>query len=176
MVNESRLDALRAATAYDVHGDKIGAVGDVWLDDATGEPTWITVVTGLFGGKRHFAPMKDAVFSGDQVTLAYSKDAVLGAPAIHDDEHLGQLEESELNQYYYRVGTDPQVPTDPGQLSGDYAHQIGDVLRTDRPAGDFIDETDLDTLYDDAGRMIPSGAGPDDADNRLVELDEEERP
>ena len=34
----------------DSNDDKIGKVGQVFLDDETGEPAWVTVKTGMFGG------------------------------------------------------------------------------------------------------------------------------
>ena len=30
-------------------GEKIGRVGEVYVDDATGQLSWVTVKTGLFG-------------------------------------------------------------------------------------------------------------------------------
>jgi sporulation protein YlmC with PRC-barrel domain len=35
------------STAYDSDGDKIGKVGQVYLDDETNQP-WVKVNTGLF--------------------------------------------------------------------------------------------------------------------------------
>ena len=34
----------------DNNDDKIGKVGQIFLDDETGEPAWVTVKTGMFGG------------------------------------------------------------------------------------------------------------------------------
>ena len=39
----SSYDQLTGATAYDRDGDKIGKIGQVYYDDATDQPTWITV-------------------------------------------------------------------------------------------------------------------------------------
>ena len=50
------VDALYRATVFDRDGDKIGGVGEVYLDDTTGEPAWVTVNTGLFGLKETFVP------------------------------------------------------------------------------------------------------------------------
>lgn len=39
-------------------GDKIGGIGQVYLDDATGEPSWVTTKTGLFGTSESFVPLQ----------------------------------------------------------------------------------------------------------------------
>jgi len=39
-------------------GGKLGKVGQVFLDDETGKPEWVTVAAGgLFGGKESFVPL-----------------------------------------------------------------------------------------------------------------------
>jgi len=48
-------------TAVDSEGSK---VGQVYLDDQTGMPLWVTVATGMFGTRQSFAPLYDAQVSG----------------------------------------------------------------------------------------------------------------
>jgi uncharacterized protein YrrD len=36
-------------TAMDTEGSKVGKIEQVYLDDTTNEPVWVTVSTGLFG-------------------------------------------------------------------------------------------------------------------------------
>jgi len=36
-------------TAVDSEGSKIGQIGQVYLNEQTGSPLWITVATGFFG-------------------------------------------------------------------------------------------------------------------------------
>jgi sporulation protein YlmC with PRC-barrel domain len=43
-------------TALDSEGSKIGKIGQVYLDEQTGSPLWITVATGKFGTPQSFAP------------------------------------------------------------------------------------------------------------------------
>ena len=35
-------------------GSKIGSIGQVYLDDQTGDPSWVTARTGLFGTSQSF--------------------------------------------------------------------------------------------------------------------------
>ena len=37
--------------------DKIGSIGQIYVDDSTGEPSWVTVRTGLFGMSESFVPL-----------------------------------------------------------------------------------------------------------------------
>ena len=39
-------------TAVASEGSKIGKIGEVYLDEQTGVPLWITVATGIFGAGR----------------------------------------------------------------------------------------------------------------------------
>ena len=43
------IDALYGRSVVDQSGNKIGEIGQVYLDDASGQPAWVTVKTGLFG-------------------------------------------------------------------------------------------------------------------------------
>jgi len=93
--------------------EKIGKVGQVFLDDQTGEPEWVTVSTGLLGGAESFVPLADATVSGNDVLVSHSKDKVKDAPRVSDsDGHLSQDEEAELYRYY---GMDySEAPSDSG--------------------------------------------------------------
>src|SRR4051794_41818428 len=64
MISEDQIDDVQRATVYDNSGDKIGKAGQVYLDDATGTPSWITVNTGLFGTSESFVPLEGASFNG----------------------------------------------------------------------------------------------------------------
>ena len=85
----------------DNDGKKIGSVGQVFLDDQTGQPEWVTVKTGMFGGGESFVPIRDAQLDGQDVRVPYDKDKVKDAPRISDSEgHLSEAEENELYRHY----------------------------------------------------------------------------
>lgn len=80
---------------------KIGKAGQVFLDDETGSPEWVTVNTGLFGTNESFVPLQEATLTGDGVVVPYTKDTVKDAPNVDPDAgHLTPEEESELYRYY----------------------------------------------------------------------------
>ena len=45
MITRQDFDRIEGATAYDNSGEKIGRVGQLYIDDETGEASWVTVST-----------------------------------------------------------------------------------------------------------------------------------
>jgi uncharacterized protein (TIGR02271 family) len=81
-------------------GSKIGKIGDIYLDNDTGQPEWALVNTGLFGGKGTFVPLAEATEQGGSIRVPYDKATVKDAPAMAPDGQLSQEEEAELYRYY----------------------------------------------------------------------------
>jgi uncharacterized protein (TIGR02271 family) len=100
MTTPPQWDRLIGMTAADREGSKIGNVGQVYLDDATGQPEWVTVSTGLFGHRESFAPLYGSEIRGDRLVLAVPKELVQDAPTLDDDGHLAESETSALYQHY----------------------------------------------------------------------------
>jgi uncharacterized protein (TIGR02271 family) len=100
MLDQGQIDQVAGSDAYGSDGSKIGSVGQVYLDDQTGQPAWVTVNTGLFGTNESFIPLSEASFSGDRLTVPYDKNKVKGAPNVAADGHLSPDEERELYAYY----------------------------------------------------------------------------
>jgi len=106
MTNAQSPEQIIGRTAVDSSGSKIGTVRQVYLDDQTGQPDWITVNTGLFGTKENFAPLAGASFTGDDVVLPFGKDVVKDAPNVNDSSHLDEDEQASLYSYYQQyMGT-----------------------------------------------------------------------
>jgi uncharacterized protein (TIGR02271 family) len=81
-------------------GSKIGSIGQLYADDDTGEPTWVTVKTGLFGTSQSFVPVDGARVDGDDLVVPYTKDHVKDAPRVDSDGHLEPEEEDRLYTHY----------------------------------------------------------------------------
>jgi uncharacterized protein (TIGR02271 family) len=111
-------------TAVDSEGSKIGKIGQVYLDEQTGVPLWLTVATGIFGTRQSFAPIHGSRLDGDRVRLAVSGDLIKDAPNIDDDGHIGASEQDVLYRHYAAfLGT--------GQSGG----EAGYSGRSDRASG-----------------------------------------
>ena len=82
MISENQIADLAGATVHDSDGDKIGKAGQVYLDDSTGQPSWLTVNTGLFGTSESFVPLEGASYAGGTVTVQGRAIVVLHGPAV----------------------------------------------------------------------------------------------
>jgi len=112
MLNSDQINDVTGSTAYGSDGEKIGKVGQIYLDDQSGQPEWATVNTGLFGTSESFVPLSDASFTGDRLSVGFTKDKVKDAPNIGDsDGHLTPEQEQELYAYYGRSYGESDVDT-----------------------------------------------------------------
>ena len=101
MITLTDPDTLRGVTVRDRDGEKIGTVDEVYFDDVTDKPEWLTVKTGLFGMKTTFLPVEGAQPAGeDELRVPYEKERVKDAPSIDPDHELTQGEEQELYSFY----------------------------------------------------------------------------
>lgn len=94
------LQSMIGRNAVDTEGAKIGKVGQIYLDDQSGQPVWVTISTGLFGTKESFAPLHGSSIAGDELRLAVSKDLVKDAPNIDTDGHTSDAENDALYTHY----------------------------------------------------------------------------
>ena len=100
MMNTQDLQAMQGRTAVDPDGSKIGKIGQIYVDDTTSMPMWVTVSTGMFGTKESFAPLYGSRAEGEALQLAVTKDMVKGAPSIDADGQIGDDENGALYDYY----------------------------------------------------------------------------
>src|SRR3954452_20068375 len=100
MIGTETISRVIGKDVYDTSGQKIGSASEVYLDDQSGRPEWVTVRTGLFGTKESFVPIRDADLTDDGVRVPVSKNQVKDAPKIDADGHLSPQDEQELYRYY----------------------------------------------------------------------------
>jgi uncharacterized protein (TIGR02271 family) len=112
-------------TAYDTTGEKVGKIGQLYLDDRTGNPEFVTVNTGFFGTSETFVPASHVERQGDRVVLPYTKDQIKDAPNIDNDGHITEEQEQRLYAHY--------------QLPYDTADYVG--TGTGAPAAEFSSGT-----------------------------------
>lgn len=85
---------------YDISGQQIGKIEDIYIDDETQQPEWVSIdAGGMFRSKHYLAPIEGAEFQGDGLKVAYSKDQVSSAPSFTADE-ISIDEEQELYEHY----------------------------------------------------------------------------
>ena len=100
MISTQQLEQVIGNDVIDGTGSKVGTAKQIYLDDTTGQPAWVTVRTGLFGSSESFVPVREASADAGQLRVPYSKDQIKDAPRVDDDGHLSPEQESELYRYY----------------------------------------------------------------------------
>jgi uncharacterized protein (TIGR02271 family) len=119
MITQNDLQRIYGADVYATGGDKIGSAGQIYVDNETGDPEWVSVKTGLFGTKESFVPLREASVTGDRIEVQYSKAQVKDAPRIDVDGDLSPAQEEELYDYYgLAANGGGGVHTDRDDISG----------------------------------------------------------
>ncbi|WP_406380338.1 PRC and DUF2382 domain-containing protein [Streptomyces sp. NBC_00197] len=117
MITREQIPAVLDHPVYDADGSKVGDAKNVFYDDATGRPEWVTVKAGLFGTNESFVPMRDARMVEDHLEVSVAKDRIKNAPNVDVDGggHLSEDEEHRLYDHYgiqwdeaWQQANDPQ--------------------------------------------------------------------
>ncbi|MGN0102290.1 MAG: PRC-barrel domain-containing protein [Dietzia sp.] len=97
---KEQLDALLDATAFDSTGAKIGAVRQVFVDDASGKITFATVSTGLFSADA-IVPLHGARLLDDELHVDHTRAVIRDSPRPDNTEDaLTPDQEARLLEYY----------------------------------------------------------------------------
>jgi uncharacterized protein (TIGR02271 family) len=168
MISENDIQQVHGADIYSADGEKIGRAGQVYLDDETGRPEWVTVHTGLFGTNESFIPLTEAQLGDDRVTVPFTKDQVKDAPNIDpEDGHISQDEERGLYDHYGMSYSERRSD------SGLPDSGVGNAAVGDAGVGDrsFDDTRVGDSGVGEAGAVGRDTSGPatDDAMTRSEE-------
>lgn len=100
MIETNTIDAVIGSTAYDNDGDKIGKVGQVYVDPDDGRPVWASVNTGFFGTSESFVPLENASWDGNDLRVQYDKAFVKEAPRVDVHGELSTQDQESLYEYY----------------------------------------------------------------------------
>lgn len=130
MVTKEQIDGLTSngGNVLAPDGEKLGGIGQFYLDDDTGEPNWVTVKTGIFGTHESFVPLDEARLQGEDLVVPYTKEQVKDAPRVDPDRHVEVGEEAQLYDYYRGLGWS-------GGRAG-AGGPVGEGYGTDAPATD----------------------------------------
>ncbi|MBQ1124951.1 PRC-barrel domain-containing protein [Streptomyces smyrnaeus] len=100
--------------AFDSEGVKIGTVDEVYLDDATGEPEWAALRTGIFS-RDSFVPLEPASLDGTGLRIPFERALIKEAPDFGVGRHLSPQQELQLYRHYgldVPAGGDAPTPPD----------------------------------------------------------------
>lgn len=135
---------------YDVmdsHGHKVGAVDNVWVDDATSALEFVGVKMGFLMGKTHIIPTADAQIADGTITVPYDHDLIKDAPSYGGEEELSNEQEQQVYSYYGIQRSDAASPTGlAGGTTDTYQTET-----TDREYDTTGTDRDVDTTRTDRG-------------------------
>jgi uncharacterized protein (TIGR02271 family) len=98
------IEALDDSVVIGAEGSEIGKVGQVYTDNDTGRPSWVTVKTGWFGTNESFVPLTAATIADGTIRVPYDKDMIKGAPHNDAGAPLSETDEQGLYSYYNLSG------------------------------------------------------------------------
>ncbi|MEU4569638.1 YsnF/AvaK domain-containing protein [Micromonospora sp. NPDC023956] len=100
-LTEQQIRSLYGQDVQDRSGARIGSVGQVWAD-AAGEPTWVSVKTGVMGHHESMAPLSSARMQEGRLSMPYDKSTVKSAPTVDTgtDQPLGAEQIAQLYAHY----------------------------------------------------------------------------
>lgn len=139
----------RGKTVRDPDGDKVGKLGDVYLDEATDQPAYAGVHTGLFGLKESVVPLDALREDGGDLIVAFDAATVRDAPKVDPDDGLDPEEEERLARHYRGGGA-----------GGEQARAVED----DRDDVDHDVDIDRDREGADAASLGGRAGADDDLD------------
>ena len=161
MADFNRIEDLANATAYDVNGDKVGGVQDVYVNDTTGQPDFVSVSHGLFGGGDSIVPLRGHTLENGDLHLAFAKDRIEDAPDLDENGHLTNADQEAFYRHYGLEGVEERTKYETGAAAGAAGAGAGAGAaagqRTDADRAEFADrDAAAADRRDDNGEIIRS--------------------
>ena len=110
----------RGRPVLDRDGEKVGTLGEVYLDDATDRPAYAGVNTGLFKRRESVVPLEGAQETPDGIRLPHTAERISAAPNVDPDVALDDEEQQRLADHFAEpadrgdIGAEAAAETDAG--------------------------------------------------------------
>jgi hypothetical protein len=117
------VDELPGKPIFDALGQKIGAVGDIYVQD--GDPMWVTIEssTGLFTDRLVFIPLARLKEEEGQIRAPYTAQHLNKSPEVQAGDELSEEDDRALRAYYSVGIGDAELRT---QNDDSYASRVPD--------------------------------------------------
>jgi len=99
MITKSMIHEVENATVRDRDGASVGKVAQVFPAE-DGNAAFVSVATGLFGGRTALVPVEDATFDGTDLHVGYAKSAIKGAPSPGVGNALSATEANAARKHF----------------------------------------------------------------------------
>lgn len=170
MADFNRIEDLANATAYDVDGDKVGGVKDVYVNDTTGQPDFVSVNHGLFGGGDSIVPLRGHSLRDGELHLAFPKERIEDAPDLDENGHLTTEDQ---DAFYRHYGLENTQDVTTYETDNRFA-QAGAAGAAGAGAGYAAGERNVETDVDTERREFADTDRRDVADNGEIIRSEEQ--
>jgi hypothetical protein len=100
MITTDVIDRIIGADALDVQDDRIGEVSQIYIDELTDRPTWVSVRLGLLSGAEVLVPLENAEWDERSLHVDVERRIARDAPRKEMDEPLTVGEEERLYTHY----------------------------------------------------------------------------
>ncbi|MDL0402736.1 PRC and DUF2382 domain-containing protein [Corynebacterium lehmanniae] len=170
MADFNRIEDLANATAYDVDGDKVGGVKDVYVNDTTGQPDFVSVNHGLFGGGDSIVPLRGHSLRDGELHLAFPKERIEDAPDLDENGHLTTEDQ---DAFYRHYGLENTQDVTTYETDNRFA-QAGAAGAAGAGAGYAAGERNVETDVDAERREFADTDRRDVADNGEIIRSEEQ--
>lgn len=109
MLGHGYLNALQKAksTVYGPQREKVGTMGNIYMDVATGDADFVSVHLGIFGSEECLVSLDGAVLTDGHLQVKFPKDVIRHAPNIDPNGKLDDTEKVLLDNYYSAM--DPET-------------------------------------------------------------------
>ncbi|MCG7279639.1 PRC and DUF2382 domain-containing protein [Corynebacterium imitans] len=147
MAETNRIEDLANATAFDVDGDKVGGVQDVYVNDTSGQPDFVSVNHGLFGAGTSIVPLRGHTLRDGELHLAFPKDRINDAPDLDENGHLTTEDQDAFYRHYGLTETKDVTTYDTGRHAAAGAAGAGaaGAAGAGAAAGERRDVKDVET-------------------------------
>lgn len=111
----SSLDEVRGWVGHqvdDAGGAAVGQVHGLFVDADSGEPTWLIVKQGRFGGGLVVVPMRDCAATAARVWVAHPRETIRSSPIVDPTRPLLREHELTIGAHYgigERVGRPAEI-------------------------------------------------------------------
>jgi len=94
------VDRMIGADALDPRDDRIGEISQVYVDEGSERPTWVSVRLGVLGGAEVLVPLDDAEWDERALHVAVERETAREAPRTAMAEPPTAGEEERLYTHY----------------------------------------------------------------------------